>query len=672
MTLRTDLAIAQLPSSPPFSGLLGLNAVATDPIFGTTMMRLTDGSSGTGNFRSMQTSDSPSDYNVWNADDTLLALNSTGGNAFLFQFNPTTMQGTQLGTSFPYKLSGPTNFSKVSPGVLYNVVGTVLSSLTYQLVSGVWTYQSTAVICDFADILPVGFVVDWHSVLSVSAGDAVFGMGFSEGHQNSGFLACAFKPGSGFRMLNTQTLSVTGDWGTIGTATLLNTEFTNFFLHGVNQSPNPNYFLLSAVGSGPKNGLGSFVWPISGLAITQSGLSGHHGLGVSGYYTGGPGLGQYDEALYSTPTVHTPVIPKQAGPPGLPAYQTPSQKYFGDQHSAFSPLQATDQALLFITNGAPSVFPFTSCWMGELRALDVNGAFGPQGMVYRVCHTYNSGKSTEYITANSQIGTSQTGNFIAFNSDMGGAGTVGPLGSTSGGATGLIGENARGDVFIVAVAAHLGPPALAITTSDLAEGVIGIAFNQTLQAIGGTSPYLWSVMSGNLPAGLALNATTGVISGIPTAIGIFNFSVLVTDSTAPTPNIASVALSITVDPALSIATTSLAPGHVSIGYNQTLQPAGGISPYAWALASGTLPPGLTLNASTGVIAGTPRLIGTFTFSVSLTDSETTPVTVTSNLSITITAGPAFVPSGEMYDITDIDNPGMANHHLEVWCQVIVK
>lgn len=78
-----------------------------------------------------------------------------------------------------------------------------------------------------------------------------------------------------------------------------------------------------------------------------------------------------------------------------------------------------------------------------------------------------------------------------------------------------------------------GPVALTITTASLQDGVMGQAYSQTLGAGGGTTPYQWSVTSGTLPTGLVLNPATGAISGTPTALGTFMFSVMVRDASSP-------------------------------------------------------------------------------------------------------------------------------------------
>jgi glucose/arabinose dehydrogenase len=75
--------------------------------------------------------------------------------------------------------------------------------------------------------------------------------------------------------------------------------------------------------------------------------------------------------------------------------------------------------------------------------------------------------------------------------------------------------------------------ALAITTTSVPGGTVGQPYSQTLAASGGATPYAWSIASGVLPAGLTLNATSGVISGTPTAAGTASFTARVADAGAP-------------------------------------------------------------------------------------------------------------------------------------------
>ncbi len=186
---------------------------------------------------------------------------------------------------------------------------------------------------------------------------------------------------------------------------------------------------------------------------------------------------------------------------------------------------------------------------------------------------------------------------------------------------------------ILSITVSVAP--LTVTTSSLAGGVIEKAYNQILQASGGTPPYTWSVSAGALPAGLTLNASTGAITGIPTAAGISNFTVKATDSSTPTKQTATANLSITVNATLMITTTALPGGSVGTAYSTTLAASGGVTPYTWSISSGSLPAGLSINSTTGIISGTPTATGSSTFTVTVADSESPQVTASSSLSISI-------------------------------------
>ena len=183
----------------------------------------------------------------------------------------------------------------------------------------------------------------------------------------------------------------------------------------------------------------------------------------------------------------------------------------------------------------------------------------------------------------------------------------------------------------------IAPPVLTITTTSLANGVVGIAYSQTLQAAGGIPPFVWQLTAGTLPAGLSLNASTGVISGTPSAaITATSLTFKVTDSSSPA-QVASANLALTIaPPPLVITTASLTSGQVGTGYSQTLAANGGTGSYTWQLIAGTMPPGLALNASTGLINGTPNTAVSATpLTFKVTDSGSPAQTATANLTLTI-------------------------------------
>ncbi|MHC4712243.1 MAG: putative Ig domain-containing protein [Planctomycetota bacterium] len=165
------------------------------------------------------------------------------------------------------------------------------------------------------------------------------------------------------------------------------------------------------------------------------------------------------------------------------------------------------------------------------------------------------------------------------------------------------------------------PPDLQITTTSLPNGQVNVAYSETLQATGGVTPYTWSIISGALPAGLSLTASTGEISGTPTTEETANFTVQVTDSQEPADTDTQ-ALSITIDPEPSgptITTTSLPDGTRKVDYSAFVEATGGTPPYTWSIVSGSLPLGLSLNSSTGEISGNPKKAETKNFTVRCTD-----------------------------------------------------
>lgn len=184
--------------------------------------------------------------------------------------------------------------------------------------------------------------------------------------------------------------------------------------------------------------------------------------------------------------------------------------------------------------------------------------------------------------------------------------------------------------------------AIAVSPTSLGNAQVGVGYSAGIGASNGINPYSFMLSAGALPAGLSLSAS-GSLNGTPTEAGTFNFDVQATDSTpagngGPFSNTRSYTLLVN-PPSISLSPGVLSNGLPPQPYSTTLTAFGGTAPYAFALvpASGSLPPGITLEAD-GDLVGTPTTPGSYTFSVAATDSSTgtgSPFTGTQSYSLII-------------------------------------
>ncbi len=177
---------------------------------------------------------------------------------------------------------------------------------------------------------------------------------------------------------------------------------------------------------------------------------------------------------------------------------------------------------------------------------------------------------------------------------------------------------------------NIAAPTLAITPATLPAGTTNIAYSQTLSTTGGIAPYSYSIVSGNLPIGLSFSSA-GVLSGTPTTAGSYTSTIRSTDAAGYTVD---TVYTIAIDaPAIVIDPAALGAAVVGDAYTATLTADGGAAPYAFALESGALPPGISLD-NAGGLSGTPSASGTFNFGVRATDSNGNSGTATYALVVT--------------------------------------
>jgi large repetitive protein len=170
---------------------------------------------------------------------------------------------------------------------------------------------------------------------------------------------------------------------------------------------------------------------------------------------------------------------------------------------------------------------------------------------------------------------------------------------------------------------------IAQTQSALKPAILNQPYNMQFTASGGGTQS-WSIAPGfgtGLPAGLSLDSSTGLLSGTATTTGTYTFKVKVTDQTRT--DIQTYNLSV-IEHALAI-TKTVPAAEVGLPFTLTPSASGGVGGnHTWSL-SGTLPAGLTFNAVTGTISGTPTVAGASPLKLVVTDPAGLQATADVNL-----------------------------------------
>jgi hypothetical protein len=188
-------------------------------------------------------------------------------------------------------------------------------------------------------------------------------------------------------------------------------------------------------------------------------------------------------------------------------------------------------------------------------------------------------------------------------------------------------------------------PTITLNPLSLSNGTLGVPYSATVSAAPAL-PYNFSITGGSLPPGLSLNSLTGQITGTPTTSGNFSFRVNAQADTCSGFRDYNITIAC---PTTTLSPATLPGGTAGSPYSQTLSvtPAGS---YTFSLVQGSLPSGISLNPTTGVISGTTSVVGSFSFKVQATAANGCGTVNTYSLAIacpSINVSPALLPNGQI-------------------------
>ncbi|MGY2736115.1 autotransporter domain-containing protein [Sphingomonas sp. UYP23] len=214
-----------------------------------------------------------------------------------------------------------------------------------------------------------------------------------------------------------------------------------------------------------------------------------------------------------------------------------------------------------------------------------------------------------------------------------------PAGTTLGASTGTVtGVPTSAGAFSYAIQASdsQGVPATATgatVSGSIAQGTQTISLSPLSNASLSASPLTLAATASSGLAVVFSSATTGVCTVAGSSVTLLTPGTCTINADQPgNADVAAapqVQRSFTVTPAsLSVTPGAVSGASVGGSYSQANPAAGGTAPYSYTLASGALPAGATLGASTGTVTGVPTSAGAFSYAIQVSDSQGVPATAT--------------------------------------------
>jgi len=598
----------------------------TDPVFGSTITRITDRVTRPGDPERSYRTPSSSHANAWSADERYFYTVSTDGTVIPFSFDRVSGRASRLQPSATGEgglkldfFNEPT-FSYIVPGIAYGTFnGTGANFRTvdqYDFETGQYSQLLNL------DTLVPNLGGTYLGGLGISAGPVERIIAFFGGtSQDRHFYLVVFDRNNPGNRHVVNTLASTVDGIPIGT-------LLNFRIHAANIDRSGRFVILYPTGADlqpPRSAPPVYVWDtnagtFTALPLIQAITGGHDAFGYGDRVNqdcctdGGSASPLWDAVQFQYRSLSTPFITSDLVVPVL----RPAEVYL-DQHPSWHNAQPDRLVPFLAANYRYGLSaPAWRAWDEEIFAVQTEGA-GSGATIWRFAHHRSAvaddldpSRTSFWYTPRANI--SPDGQWALFTSNWEKTLGTDPRGE--------VGGMYRQDVFLLSLKAATVVQPVSIVTTTLPAGTASLAYSAKLQATGGSGAYRWTILAGSLPGGLALDQATGSISGIPAAAGSSTFTVRAADG-SDASNVADRSFTVNIAPAplppVVIVTTNLANGTSGTAYSATLQASGGTGSYVWSVSAGTLPAGLSLS-TTGTISGTPTAAGTTTFTVRATDA----------------------------------------------------
>jgi len=182
--------------------------------------------------------------------------------------------------------------------------------------------------------------------------------------------------------------------------------------------------------------------------------------------------------------------------------------------------------------------------------------------------------------------------------------------------------------------------------SDLPDGAVDLPYSQQLTS-DSSAGALWDLVGGELPPGLEVDPQSGILAGMPTRAGDYQFTLRATDATAFYRQ-GEATYMVTILERLEVK-LNLPPARVDEPYNGSISATGGVAPYVVEVEG--LLPGIALDPNTGQVSGTPTKVTTGSlWNITVTDSGTPQQTVATAAAFVVRAPPVRIATESLPDV----------------------